>query len=258
MPAASRREKHRALVIEDEADVRTLLAYNLEAAGYEVKAVGNSTEGLRDLAEWAPDVVVLDLMLPDISGIEVCRRIRWSGNRKQPVIVFVTARADEIDRVVSFEVGADDYVVKPFSVRELLLRIDVRLKARAAAAVAAEGQPERTTGGAPAAEGPAVQRLGPLEINTASHRVYVNTQEVHLSALEMRLLAYFFQWRGQVRSRRQLLTEVWGYQADVNSRTVDAHVKRLRDKLNTAGALIQTVRGTGYRLTDGAVGPSER
>jgi two-component system phosphate regulon response regulator PhoB len=237
----------RVLVIEDEADLRSLLSYNLEAWGYEVRAVESGRGGLRAFDEFTPDLVLLDLMLPDMSGIEVCRRIRAKPQTTAPIVVMLTARGDEIDRVAGFEVGADDYLVKPFSVRELMLRMSARLKARGADA-------PRSEEAAPPVAGDRRERrrfvLGPLEVDPDGYHVYVEGREVHVSALEMRLLIHLFESQGYVRSRKDLLTEVWGYQPDVNSRTVDAHVKRLRDKLGRAGRLIETVRGLGYRLAD--------
>jgi two-component system phosphate regulon response regulator PhoB len=238
--------EHRVLVIEDEADLRALLAYNLEAWGYEVRAVDAGKTGLRTFDEFSPDLVLLDLMLPDISGIEVCRKIRGKQGLPPPIIFMLTARGDEIDRVAGFEVGADDYLVKPFSVRELMLRMSARLK------------PRETQARSPAtpATGVGTRRerrrytLGSLEVDPDGYHVYIEGKEIHVSALEMRLLIHLFQSQGCVRSRKDLLTDVWGYQPDVNSRTVDAHVKRLRDKLGPAGRLIETVRGLGYRLAD--------
>jgi two-component system, OmpR family, phosphate regulon response regulator PhoB len=239
----------RVLVIEDEGDLRTLLSYNLEAWGYQVRAVDSGKAGLKSFDDFSPDLVLLDLMLPDMSGIEVCRKIRSTHNRAEPIVFMLTARGEEMDRVAGFEVGADDYLVKPFSVRELMLRMNARLKARG---------PETDAPLAEAPTGP--QRsdtkerkrysLGPLEVDPDRYHVYVDGREVHVSALEMRLLIHLFQAQGYVRSRKDLLTEVWGYQPDVNSRTVDAHVKRLRDKLGAAGRLIETVRGLGYRLAE--------
>jgi two-component system, OmpR family, phosphate regulon response regulator PhoB len=245
----------RVLVIEDEADLRSLLSYNLEAWGYEVRAVDSGRGGLRAFEEFSPDLVLLDLMLPDMSGIEVCRRIRAKPQPVSPIVVMLTARGDEIDRVAGFEVGADDYLVKPFSVRELMLRMSARLKARGADAPRPE-EPAPATG-----ERRERRRfvLGPLEVDPDGYHVYVENREVHVSALEMRLLIHLFESQGYVRSRKDLLTDVWGYQPDVNSRTVDAHVKRLRDKLGRAGRLIETVRGLGYRLADtGAPTPEGR
>jgi two-component system, OmpR family, phosphate regulon response regulator PhoB len=239
----------RVLVIEDEADLRTLLSYNLEAWGYHVRAVETGKAGLKSFDEFTPDLVLLDLMLPDISGIEVCRKIRTTQGKPDPIVFMLTARGEEMDRVAGFEVGADDYLVKPFSVRELMLRMTARLKARG-------GEPDRAGPPLPKAI-PVVESkerkrysLGPLEVDPDRYHVYVEGREVHVSALEMRLLIHLFQAQGFVRSRKDLLTEVWGYQPEVNSRTVDAHVKRLRDKLGAAGRLIETVRGLGYRLAE--------
>lgn len=238
---------HRVLVIEDEGDLRALLAYNLEAWGYEVRAVDSGKTGLRTFDEFSPDLVLLDLMLPDISGIELCRKIRGKQGLPAPIIFMLTARGDEIDRVAGFEVGADDYLVKPFSVRELMLRMSARLKPR-------EAQPRSAATPAPGAGGARRERrrytLGSLEVDPDGYHVYIEGKEIHVSALEMRLLIHLFESQGCVRSRKDLLTDVWGYQPDVNSRTVDAHVKRLRDKLGPAGRLIETVRGLGYRLAD--------
>jgi len=234
----------RVVVIEDETDLRNLLCYNLQAWGYQARAAATAEKGLAEIAEFRPELVLLDVMLPDLSGIEVCRRIRALSDLPQPVVVMLTARGDEMDRVVGFEVGADDYMVKPFSVRELMLRMSARLKARAVEPGPAAKTPK------PAA--PARRRLvaGTLEVDPDGHHVYVAGEEVPVSALEMRILVYLFDARGIVRTRHDLLTQVWGYQPEVNSRTVDTHVKRLRQKLGDAGALIETVRGLGYRLTD--------
>ena len=233
----------RVVVIEDETDLRNLLCYNLQAWGYEARAAETGEKGLAEVLQFRPELVLLDVMLPDLSGIELCRRIRGLKEINQPVVVMLTARGDEMDRVVGFEVGADDYMVKPFSVRELMLRMSARLKGRAV-----EPAPPR-----PAKPGaPARRKLvaGILEVDPDGHHVYVAGAEVPVSALEMRILVYLFEARGIVRTRQDLLTQVWGYQPDVNSRTVDTHVKRLRQKLGEAGALIETVRGLGYRLTD--------
>jgi two-component system phosphate regulon response regulator PhoB len=220
--------------------------------------VENGKAGLRSFDELAPDLVLLDLMLPDISGIEVCRKIRSTQSQVQPVIFMLTARGEEMDRVAGFEVGADDYLVKPFSVRELMLRLSARLKTRAPES----DRPAQATTAVPAAPERSDRKerkrysLGPLEVDPDRYHVYVEGREVHVSALEMRLLIHLFQAQGYVRSRKDLLTEVWGYQPEVNSRTVDAHVKRLRDKLGEAGRLIETVRGLGYRLAETETQPA--
>jgi two-component system phosphate regulon response regulator PhoB len=230
----------KVLVVEDEPDLRELLTFNLQAAGYQVDSAGTGIAALRELDAGQPDVVLLDLMLPDMSGTEICRRIR-SGEGKQPIIIMLTAKGEEIDRVVGFELGANDYVVKPFSMRELMLRVSASLGRRLPTATAAEapGRPQRR-----------MVSMGPLTIDFDAHRVFVEGQQVHVSALSMRFLGYLIEHRGRVRSRDDLLAKVWGYSPGATTRTVDTHVKRLRDKLGVAGVLLETVRGAGYRLTD--------
>jgi two-component system phosphate regulon response regulator PhoB len=178
-------------------------------------------------------VIVLDLMLPDLSGTEVCRRLRDNPHTRAIPIIMCTAKGDEIDRVVGFEVGADDYVVKPYSVRELLLRIRAMLR-----------RTQRTE-----AETPSL-RFGVLRIDHGAHRTWVDEQEVQLTALEFRLLTTLATRRGRVQSRETLLSDVWGIEADITTRTVDTHVKRLREKLGVAGRYIETLRGVGYRFKD--------
>ena len=241
----------RVLVVEDEPDLRELLTYNLEAAGFRVEAVERGKDGLAAVEGFAPDIVLLDLMLPDIPGTEVCRRIRASAEGRQPAIMMLTAKGEEIDRVVGFELGADDYVVKPFSVRELVLRVTAILRSRQRPVPSLDRAAGAATAGAGAGAAGTRRRyvVGPLEVDVDSYRVYVDKREVHVSAMEMRLLAYLIEHRGRVRSREDLLENVWGYKPGVSTRTIDTHVKRLRDKLGGAGALVETVRGTGYRLS---------
>ncbi|HEY0707204.1 MAG TPA: response regulator transcription factor [Polyangia bacterium] len=229
--------KPKVLVVEDETDIRDLLTFNLRQQGYDVSAAVSGGAALDELGPFAPDLVILDLMLPDMTGIEVCRRIRTRDRKTQPSVIMLTAKGEEIDRVVGFEVGADDYVVKPFSMRELLLRVRARLVEAAS----------RSNVAAPptAAESFSV---GPLTIDGHTHRVLVEGEEVPVSLLEMQLLVHLAKAKGAVCSRRDLLTHVWKYNTGVTSRTVDTHVKRLRDKLGAAGPLIRTIRGVGYRL----------
>ena len=229
----------RVLVVDDEPDLQDLLTYNLTTAGFNVQATGTGAEALVAVQTFAPDLVLLDLMLPDLPGTEVCRRIRGGElGVRQPAVMMLTAKGDEIDRVVGFELGADDYVVKPFSVRELVLRVGAILRAR---------NPGPSNG---APDGARRRRftIGPLEIDVDGHHVFVSEREIHVSTLEMRLLVYLVEHRGRVRSREDLLEDVWGYKPGVSTRTIDTHVKRLRDKLGIAGGLIETVRGTGYRF----------
>jgi len=229
----------RVLVVEDEPDLRDLLTYNLTAAGFNVHATENGMDGLAAVQRFAPDVVLLDLMLPDIPGTEVCRRIRGGEvGARQPAVMMLTAKGEEIDRVVGFELGADDYVVKPFSVRELVLRVGAIVRARRPSPAS---DPKSNLG--------CRYLVGPLELDVGRHRIFVKGKEIHASTLEMRLLIYLVEHRGRVRSREDLLADVWGYKPDVSTRTIDTHVKRLRDKLGDAGSLVETVRGTGYRLS---------
>ena len=246
------RRKGRVLLVEDEEDLVKSLSYSLEAAGYQVCSALDGTTALQLAAAQPPDIVLLDLMLPDISGLEVCRRIRASGQMPQPIVIMVTARGEEVDRVVGFEVGADDYLVKPFSVRELLLRMEARQRAQSML----DEQEHGVTLAAGIAPGKGRIALGNLEVDPDSHQVFVDGSEVHVSALEMRLLLNLLAVPGKVRYRRELLTEVWGYHPEVSSRTLDTHVKRLRQKLADAGASIHTVRGVGYRIVAQPV-PSE-
>jgi two-component system, OmpR family, phosphate regulon response regulator PhoB len=235
--------KDRVLVVEDEADISSSLAYALRASGYEVHVTDRGESALKALDTFDPDLVLLDLMLPDMSGIEICRRLRKSENPIQPAVIILSARAQEVDRVVGFEIGADDYVAKPFSVRELMLRVEARLKTRKA--VLATGVARDAAG---AEKNTSVFALRNLRVDEAAHRVFVDDKEIHLSVLEMRLLLFLLRSSGRMRTRRELLTEVWGYHPEVASRTVDTHIKRLRDKLDTAADLLQTVRGVGFRL----------
>ena len=237
--------KARVLVVEDEADLGRSLAYGLEATGYVVALAESGAEALRLASAFDPNVVLLDLMLPDMPGFDVCRQIRLRASERQPAIIILTACTQEADRVSGFEAGADDYVVKPFSVRELMLRIETRLKARQGATAARAASP---SGSAPEPERRVV--VGTLELDRDGHRLFVSGQEIRMSAQEMRLLLYLADPPGRMRTRRELLTEVWGYHPDVTSRTLDTHVKRIRDKLGHAGRFLQTQRGIGYRLAD--------
>ena len=242
--------KERILVVEDEADLSSSLAYALTANGYETKTADRGKIALAALDTFRPDLVLLDLMLPDISGLDVCRELRKKVDTEQPAVIVVSARAQEIDRVVGLEVGADDYVVKPFSVRELMLRVEARLKTRRAVlGVAAAGTETRAVG---EEEGDEKDQfiLRNLRVDGRAYRLFVNDEELHVSPIEMKLLLFLFRAPGHTRTRRELLTEVWGYHPDVASRTVDTHIKRLRDKLGAAGPLLETVRGVGYRLSD--------
>jgi len=220
------------LIVEDEHDLLAALEYSLRGEGYRTRTASNGTDGLASAAlDPLPDLVLLDLMLPDINGTEVCRRLKADERMKDVPVIMVTAKGEEIDRVVGFEVGADDYVVKPFSMRELLLRVKVVLKRG------------RGTG-----EEKEEVIFGCMRLDLPAHRIWVSGEEIRLTALEFRLVTTFHARRGRVQSRDRLLLDVWGYQADVTTRTVDTHIKRLREKLGDAGEYIETVRGVGYRF----------
>jgi len=221
------------LVIEDEPDLRDVLDFNLRQAGHEVQLAGRAGEGLKAAKQRLPDLVILDLMLPDRPGTDVCRELRGDPATRAIPIMMLTARGEEIDRVVGFELGADDYVTKPFSMRELLLRIQAILRR-------AKGEVEEST----------VVRFGRLKIDKAAHRVWVDDHEIELTSLEFKLLVMLHERKNRVQTRESLLEEVWGLASDITTRTVDTHVKRLREKLGEAADYIETVRGAGYRFAD--------
>jgi two-component system phosphate regulon response regulator PhoB len=223
----------RILVIEDEADIQEVLDYNLRQGGHKVTVASTGRDGLRLARESKPDLVLLDRMLPDLAGTDVCRALKQDPNLRDAHVVFLTAKGEEIDRVVGFELGADDYVVKPFSVRELMLRISAILRRTPA-------EPEPRT----------VVELGSLKVDRGAHRVWVDKKEVVLTVLEFRLLLTLVDRRGRVQSRDALLQDVWGAEMDSTTRTVDTHVKRLREKLGSAAAHIETIRGVGYQFAE--------
>jgi two-component system phosphate regulon response regulator PhoB len=228
----------RVLVIEDEADLREVLQYNLTQAGHRPFTAATGDAGLKLALEVKPDIVLLDLMLPDVSGTIVAKSLRREPLTQSVPIIMVTAKAEEIDRIVGFELGADDYVVKPFSVRELLLRIDAVLR---------RGKTSEQR----------VIEVAELRIDKDAHRVTVGPEEVPLTALEFKLLVTLIERRDRVQGRGTLLSDVWAMDSEIASRTVDTHVKRLRDKLGTAGRFIETVRGVGYRFSEAPSGTPE-
>jgi two-component system phosphate regulon response regulator PhoB len=228
----------RVLVIEDEADLREVLQYNLTQAGHRAFTAATGDAGLKLAQEVKPDIVLLDLMLPDLPGTLVAKSLRREPLTQFVPIIMVTAKAEEIDRIVGFELGADDYVVKPFSVRELMLRIDAVLR---------RGKISEQR----------VVEVAELHIDKDAHRVTVGGEEVALTALEFKLLVTLIERRDRVQARGTLLSDVWAMDAEIASRTVDTHVKRLRDKLGTAGRFIETVRGVGYRFSETPLPPEE-
>jgi two-component system phosphate regulon response regulator PhoB len=229
----------RILLVDDEPDLRQLVTFNLREAGFEVDAVGSGQAGLALAAKIRPAVIVLDLMLPDVSGMEVCRALRADPVLADVAVLMLTARGDEYDRVLGFEVGADDYVVKPFSVRELVMRI------RALARRTSERRLARATTGSDRK-----LRWKGLELDPVRHRVFIEGAELQLRPLEFKLIQVLLEHPGRVFTRGQLLEEVWGISGDASSRTVDTHVRRLRERLGVHGEAVETVHGFGYRLKE--------
>ena len=223
------------LIIEDEPDIRKTIEYNFLKEGFKVSNAGSLADGRAAFFSKSIDLVVLDLMLPDGSGLDLCREVKSNPASSSTPIVILTAKNEEVDKVVGFELGADDYVTKPFSVRELLLRVKAILKRTPNSDTALT--PEIT--------------IGILRVDFDAHVVHVNNNEIKLTALEFKLLKQFLDKRGRVQSRDQLLQDVWGYSSDITTRTVDTHIKRLREKLQEAGDYIQTIRGVGYKFNSG-------
>lgn len=222
----------RVLVIDDEPGLHKVLEFNFRQAGHDIVCVASGQAGIQRAKEMRPDIVLLELMLPDISGTEVFRTLQRAPDTKEIPVVIVSAKGDEVDRIVGFELGAADYVVKPFSVRELVLRIQAILRRVHVAR-------DRN-----------VIEFGCLRIDEDAHRVFVEGAEIELTLLEYKLLLALYENRARVQTRAGLLDGVWGLDVGITSRTVDTHVKRLRDKLGRAGDYIETVRGIGYRFAD--------
>ena len=225
------------LIVDDERDLVQVVEFNLRQAGFDTVAAYDGEQALAAVRHKLPDLVILDLMLPDIPGTEICRNLKSNPRTKPVPVIMLTARGEEVDRVVGFELGADDFVTKPFSVRELVLRIKAVLRR-----------------GAGAEEEHPRDAVGPVRIDPSAHRAFVDGKEVELTALEFKLLSTFMSRLGRVQTRETLLQDVWEMSAELQTRTVDTHVKRLREKLGEGRDLIETVRGVGYRMVD----PSER
>ena len=224
---------HRIFIVEDEPDLRDTLSFNFENEGFKVSSFPDGEKCLTSIKKNKPDLIILDLMLPGINGLDVCREIRSKEENNDVSIIMLTAKGEEIDRIVGFELGADDYVTKPFSVRELILRVKVLLKKRS------DNQSAEK-----------ILEYGPVKMNLDAHSVLVDDIDVVLTALEFKLLKHLLKRRGRVQTRDQLLGDVWGYSSEVTTRTVDTHIKRLREKLGSTGDLIQTIRGVGYRFNN--------
>ncbi|MBV8376897.1 MAG: response regulator [Verrucomicrobia bacterium] len=218
------------LIVEDEIDVADLLGHHLRAEGFSVEVANNGRVAFTSIKNQPPALIVLDLMLPEISGLELCRMIKSNPGTNRLPVVMLSARIEEIDRVLGFELGADDYVVKPFSPRELVLRIRAILRRLSQ-------DNERV-----------LLRVGDLVLDRTRHEVRAADRVIDCTATEFKLLAVLMERQGRVQERDRLLTDVWGYDSVIDTRTVDTHMRRLRDKLGSHGSYIETVRGFGYRL----------
>lgn len=225
---------NKILVVDDEPDALELIEFNLKAAGFEVASATDGEEALRKARSLAPALIVLDVMLPELDGMEVCKALRRNPATAQIPIIMLTAKAAEIDRVLGLELGADDYVTKPFSPRELVLRVKGLL---------------RRKGDAGDEPGERIQ-VGEMVIDVPRHQILVSGKKLDLTATEFKLLMVLAQRRGRVQSRDQLLRDVWEYDSLIDTRTVDTHMRRVREKLGKAARYLETVRGVGYRFAE--------
>jgi phosphate regulon transcriptional regulator PhoB len=225
--------QHKILVVDDESDVNDMLVLNLRAAGFQVIAVADGAAALTKARSDLPSLILLDLMLPEMSGLEVCKVLKSEPATRHIPVIMLTSKAEEVDKIVGLELGADDYVTKPFSPRELILRVNRSLR---------RGK-EKT---------PTVEKMtiGDIVLDHARHEVLVKGEPVELTATEFKLLALLMDRRGRVQGRDRLLNDVWGYESIIDTRTVDTHVRRLREKLGDTASYIETVRGVGYRISE--------
>lgn len=223
------------LLIEDDKDIGELVAYNLRQEKISCDISINGSEGLSKARRSLPDLIILDLMLPDMGGLEICKTLKSDPKTKPIPVLMLTAKGEEVDRIVGFEVGADDYITKPFSPRELVLRVKAILRRIKERELMSKTEP---------------LSFGLLRIDPARFQVKVGNEEIRLTAIEFKLLKYLMSNKGRVSTRDMLLDQVWGYEAALTTRTVDTHIKRLREKLGKAGDYIETIRGIGYRFKE--------
>jgi two-component system, OmpR family, phosphate regulon response regulator PhoB len=221
----------RVLIVDDDPDILRLVTYNLKQAGFDTFSAPTGREALEAVQKHSPDLIILDVMLPDVDGLEVCRTLRSQEITRRIPILMLTARGEEIDRVVGFELGADDYVMKPFSTRELILRVKSILR---------RVNEDRTES--------EIVRFGDIHIYPERRQCFVGTRRVSLTVKEFDLLYELVRGRGNVLTRDALMDRVWGYHGEATTRTLDTHVRRLREKLGTAGDYVETVRGVGFRI----------
>ncbi len=224
---------NKILVVEDEPDILEMVRYNLDQAGLDVETAEDAERALQSVQEILPDLIILDLMLPGIDGLDMCRQLKQDARTRHIPILMLTARKEEVDRIVGLELGADDYVVKPFSPRELVLRAQAILRR-------SQGSLQSTTD--------AWLHMGPISIDKAAHQALLNGDPLELTGTEFKLLITLIERRGRVQTRDDLLDTVWGYEYSGYGRTVDTHIRRLREKIGGASEWIETVRGVGYRF----------
>lgn len=223
------------LVVDDEEDVTTLVSYHLRARGYQVETINDPNLIMGVARSFQPDLVILDIMMPDLNGVQICRMLRADPRLRKIAIVFLSAKSEEGDRVQGLEVGADDYICKPFSNKELVLRVQSVL---------------RRLGGHEEDEKGVVLQIGAISLDVDHHRASVHGAPIELTATEFKLLRVLMERKGRVQARDHLLLNVWNYETEIETRTVDTHVRRLREKLGSEASLIETVRGVGYRMVD--------
>jgi two-component system phosphate regulon response regulator PhoB len=231
--------QHKIMVVDDEADVIDMLVINLRAAGFQVIAVEDGATALAKARNESPSLIILDLMLPRMPGLEICKVLKSDPATRHIPVIMLTAKAEEVDKIVGLELGADDYVTKPFSPRELILRINRSLRRGKDKVAAVEKM-----------------AIGDLVLDHTRHEVLVKSKPVDLTATEFKLLALLMERRGRVQGRDSLLNDVWGYESVIDTRTVDTHVRRLREKLGPLAAYIETIRGVGYRINEGELAQS--
>ncbi len=230
----SDQKPRKILIVDDEPDVADLVAYHLRAKGYQVETVNDPTASIGAARSFLPDLLILDIMMPDLNGMQICRIIRADPRLQQVPIIFLTAKAEENDRISGFETGCDDYICKPFSTKELVLRVQSILR--------------RVSDEAPA-EAKHLQ-AGQIVLDIERHEVTLHGRPVELTATEFKLLRLLMERRGRVQTREHLLINVWNYETEIETRTVDTHVRRLREKLGSEADWIETIRGVGYRMAD--------
>ena len=230
----SKMQPKKILVVDDEPDVTELVSFRLRKEGYEVEVINNPLLIIGKATEFRPDLFILDIMMPELDGIKICRMIRADKNLADRPVIFLTARGATEDRIKGLETGADDYISKPFDVKELVLRVGLLLK--------------RAQSGRPEAGQPLT--VGAVTLDPERHVVTVHGDAVDLTATEFKLLSLLLERKGRVQSRDMLLVNVWNYETDTETRTIDTHVRRLREKIGDQASLIETVRGVGYRVND--------